>query len=269
MRDQAFACERRSHSSRPMRPRRTSPSGTSDFSSTPPPKYRASGSLTTSRGSPIAFSRHCPDSLRSRIRRCSSKGCASTEDLPKLRPRSAWALRDLAAGLPGGFRRALPTFGAWSSPRHWPLHSPLLSSRYHGRSSQAVDTAQDRGEQRPRHRHLGELENHVPPVPHDPGADLHEPLAQRRERPLGNRASGTAASCCQPGCGRCGGPWAAKEKGATRAPWKSFVERIGSIPSTGTGRARGASTAPRGSSRRCRGQKPPGGAPARSSSHSC
>src|SRR3954471_20649397 len=63
-------------------------------------------------GSPYShLSRHRPDSLRSRVRRCSSKGCASTEDPPELRPRWAWALRDLAAGLPRGFRRALPTFG--------------------------------------------------------------------------------------------------------------------------------------------------------------
>src|ERR1700730_9442911 len=55
MRDQAAACERRSHSSKPMRPRRASPNGTSECSSTRPSKYRASGSLTTSRGSPTAF----------------------------------------------------------------------------------------------------------------------------------------------------------------------------------------------------------------------
>src|SRR5262249_30330565 len=48
-------CERRSHSSRPMRPRRASPNGTSERSWTRPPQYRASGSLTTSRGSPTAF----------------------------------------------------------------------------------------------------------------------------------------------------------------------------------------------------------------------
>jgi hypothetical protein len=35
-----------------MRPRRASPNGTSECSSTRPPKYRASRSLTTSRGSP-------------------------------------------------------------------------------------------------------------------------------------------------------------------------------------------------------------------------
>src|SRR6266853_210680 len=51
----APACERRSHSSKPMRPRRASPNGTSERSSTRPPKYRASLSLTTSRGSPTAF----------------------------------------------------------------------------------------------------------------------------------------------------------------------------------------------------------------------
>src|SRR5258705_1488433 len=55
MQDQAFAGERRSHSSKPMRPRRASPNGTRERSSTRPPQYRASGSLTTSRGSPTAF----------------------------------------------------------------------------------------------------------------------------------------------------------------------------------------------------------------------
>ncbi len=55
MQDQATARERRSHSSKPMRPSRASPSGTSERSSTRPPQYRASGSRTTSRGSPTAF----------------------------------------------------------------------------------------------------------------------------------------------------------------------------------------------------------------------
>jgi hypothetical protein len=53
--DQAAACERRSHSFKPMRPRRASPNGTSECSSTRPPQYRASGSRTTARGSPTAF----------------------------------------------------------------------------------------------------------------------------------------------------------------------------------------------------------------------
>ncbi len=53
--DQAADRERRDHSSKPMRPRRASPNGTSERSSTRPPKYRASGSHTTSRGSPTAF----------------------------------------------------------------------------------------------------------------------------------------------------------------------------------------------------------------------
>ena len=43
-----------------------------------------------------------------RVRRCPSKGCASTESPPMARPRSAWAMRDLATGLPAGSRRALP-----------------------------------------------------------------------------------------------------------------------------------------------------------------
>src|SRR5437773_161924 len=54
MQDQALALarERRSHSSKPMRPRRASPNGTSERSSTRPPQYRASESRTTLRGSP-------------------------------------------------------------------------------------------------------------------------------------------------------------------------------------------------------------------------
>jgi uncharacterized protein YbjT (DUF2867 family) len=53
-RDQATR-EWRSHWSRPMRPRRASPSGTSELSSTRPPQYRAPASPTTSRGFPTAF----------------------------------------------------------------------------------------------------------------------------------------------------------------------------------------------------------------------
>ena len=52
---QAAARERRNHSSNPMRPSRASPNGTSERSSTKPPKYRASGSRSTWRGSPTAF----------------------------------------------------------------------------------------------------------------------------------------------------------------------------------------------------------------------
>src|SRR5438552_747383 len=44
MRDQAPVRERRSHSSRPIWPRRALPNGTSECSSTRPPKYRASRS---------------------------------------------------------------------------------------------------------------------------------------------------------------------------------------------------------------------------------
>ena len=55
MQDQAAARERRSHSSRLIRPRRASPNGTSERSSTRPAKYPASGSPATSRRSPTAF----------------------------------------------------------------------------------------------------------------------------------------------------------------------------------------------------------------------
>jgi hypothetical protein len=69
MRDQALARERRSHSSEPMRPRRASPDGSSERSSTRRPKYRASGSRTTSAGDlaqdcgrTMAFARASPRS---------------------------------------------------------------------------------------------------------------------------------------------------------------------------------------------------------------
>jgi hypothetical protein len=55
VRGQAPADERRSHSSSAMRPRRASPNGTSERSSTRAPKYRASGSRTTCRESLTAF----------------------------------------------------------------------------------------------------------------------------------------------------------------------------------------------------------------------
>jgi hypothetical protein len=49
---------------------------------------------------------------------------------------------------------------------------------------QVVDPAQEVGEQRPWHRHLGQLEDDVAAVAYDPGADLDQLLAQRRERPV-------------------------------------------------------------------------------------
>src|SRR4051794_29177338 len=56
-------------------------------------------------------------------------------------------MRDRSTVVLGGFRRSSPTLGAWSSPRLAPCHGPLRSGRYHGRSSQAVDPAQDGSEQ--------------------------------------------------------------------------------------------------------------------------
>jgi hypothetical protein len=58
-------------------------------------------------------------------------------------------------------------------------HGSLPSGHRNGRPSQAVDPAQDRGEQRTRHRHLGQLEDHVAAVAHDPGTDLDQPLSRK------------------------------------------------------------------------------------------
>jgi hypothetical protein len=60
-----------------------------------------------------------------------------------------------------------------------PTTTLLPSSRGHGRSSQAVDAAQDTSEQGAPH-HLRQLEHEAAAVTPDPGADLHEPLAQGR-----------------------------------------------------------------------------------------
>jgi hypothetical protein len=51
---------------------------------------------------------------------------------------------------------------------------------------QAVDQFQDAAEQVPGHRNLGHLEDDVPGMSHDLGADLHQPLAQRGQRPVGD-----------------------------------------------------------------------------------
>ena len=50
-------------------------------------------------------------------------------------------------GSPGFLRQALPTSGAWFSPRRWTLRSSLWPGR-HGRASQPVDATQDLGEQK-------------------------------------------------------------------------------------------------------------------------
>jgi hypothetical protein len=47
-----------------------------------------------------------------------------------------------------------------------------------------VDPAQDLDEQGAGHRHLGQLEHDVAAMAYDPGADLHELLAQGRQRPM-------------------------------------------------------------------------------------
>jgi len=71
------------------------------------------------------------------------------------------------------------------------VSATAASHRCHGRFSQAVDPAQDRGKQRPWHRDLGQLEHHVAAVAHDPGADLDELLAQGSAPPATPPSTGT------------------------------------------------------------------------------
>ena len=47
-----------------------------------------------------------------------------------------------------------------------------------------LNAAQDRGEQLPLHRDLGQPEDNIPGVLHHLGADLHQLLPERRERPV-------------------------------------------------------------------------------------
>ena len=66
--------------------------------------------------------------------------------------------------------------------RRFYLAVDFLGLRRNGSSSQLINQAQDFPEQFPRHRHLGQLERDVLPVADHLGVDLHELLAQRRER---------------------------------------------------------------------------------------
>jgi hypothetical protein len=52
--------------------------------------------------------------------------------------------------------------------------------------SEPIDPTHDLGEQGSGQRHLGQLEDDVASMAHDPGTDLDQLLAQRRERPLLN-----------------------------------------------------------------------------------
>ena len=83
-------------------------------------------------------------------------------------PESAWPtinahLGTSAMSLPELVRMALLVdFGTRSSPRLLPPHGPLAPGGRNGRSSQAVDPAQDRGEQGARYRHLGQPVHALP-----------------------------------------------------------------------------------------------------------
>ncbi len=59
-----------------------------------------------------------------------------------------------------------------------------LGLRPSGSSSQIIDQAQDFLEQTSRHRDLGKLERHVPPVTDGLGTDLHQLFPPRAQRPF-------------------------------------------------------------------------------------
>jgi hypothetical protein len=66
-------------------------------------------------------------------------------------------------------------------------HRSLLATVMPGAAATVAAAARsgtDRSEQRPLHRDLGQLADEVAAVLDDPGADLDQLLAQRRQRPL-------------------------------------------------------------------------------------
>ena len=77
---------------------------------------------------------------------------------------------------------------SWDRGHTSPAGLPILSKQpAHAGARpwpQPVDPPQDLGEQRSRHRHLGQLEDDVAAVAHDAGADLDQLLAQGRQRPV-------------------------------------------------------------------------------------
>jgi hypothetical protein len=86
--------------------------------------------------------------------------------------------RGLTAGSTDPRRMDLPSVPA--VPRLAPVRPPPRSP------VAAAGPAQDRGEHGGRSRDLGGLKDQAAPVAHDAGADLHEPLAQRAQRPVRN-----------------------------------------------------------------------------------
>ncbi len=59
----------------------------------------------------------------------------------------------------------------------------LATSDWRRQRTERRGRGQHLREQRARHRGLGHLEDHGAAATNDPGADLHQPLAQRRQRP--------------------------------------------------------------------------------------
>jgi hypothetical protein len=139
------------------------------------------------RSSTAHFSRHSPNGPGWRPRCCSSAGPRSIGTPVRYRILAEESRRTPARGPIRAALWPLVDLGAWFSPRLRAPHGPLRSGRRNGWSPQAVDPAQDFGEEHPRHRHLGQLEDDVAAVAHDPGADLDQLLAQRGQRPLRDR----------------------------------------------------------------------------------
>ncbi len=67
-----------------------------------------------------------------------------------------------------------------------PKCSRAVARDWRRRQREPFNTVEDRGEQVPRHRHLGQLKEHVLRVPRYLRSDLDELFPQRRQRPVPN-----------------------------------------------------------------------------------
>ena len=125
----------------------------------------------------------------------------------------------------------LVDLGTWFSPRFQP---PSCSASVRPPKRAGLASARSgvgSGEQGARHRHIGHLEDDVTSMAHDPGADLHELLAQSRERPLRDRVGQRQrAQGSWPGCRRVPNN-CSRTALSRKAPHRAVASRSASFPS--------------------------------------
>jgi len=78
---------------------------------------------------------------------------------------------------------------------HSSFRSRVTSLAQRWRQRQSFNAVEDRGEQVSRHRHFGQLKEHVLRVPRHLGPDLHRFFPQRRRRPVPYAPNGRSTRC--------------------------------------------------------------------------